>query len=88
MIKLLDSMLLAGRCCNHWLDPDHDDLPMNGWEVAHDAGRWWDVVLRLEAVSDFEIPGHLEEAMLRNIKLMMDNPDGLLINSPAFLFNH
>ena len=77
-------MLLAGQCCLNWLDRDFHFLPTGGWEVAHDVGRWWDAVLRLEASTDFEIPSELEAAMLHNLQRMTDNPDGLLLNSQEF----
>lgn len=81
---LRDSMILGGRCCLAWLNPDRDFLPTDGWDVAHDTGRWWDAILRLEAAIGFVIPAELEAAMLRNLQLLTDNVDGLLMNSPAF----
>ena len=55
-------------------------LPSGGYEVSHDAGRWWDAMLRLQATTGFAIPPHLETAMLDNFRVMTDNPAGLLTN--------
>ena len=44
---------------------------------AHNIGRWWDAVLRLESAIDFTIPAELESAMLENLRTFVDNPDGL-----------
>ncbi len=44
---------------------------------AHNIGRWWDAVLRLEQTTGFEIPSKIEETMLRNLRLFFDNPDQL-----------
>jgi len=79
---LKQSMELAGRCCLSWLDPENDYMPTGGYEVAHDTGRWWDGMLRLEAATGFVIPPKLEAAMLRNLLTLTDNPDGLLMNNP------
>ena len=82
MGTLKASMELAGQCCLAWLDGEKDYMPTGGYEVAHDVGRWWDAMLRLEAATGFVIPGELEGAMLRNLQLLTSNPDGLLMNSP------
>ena len=73
----------AGDCCLAWLDPNHDFSPTGGYEVAHDTGRWWDAMLRLQAATGFNIPPKLEAAMLRNIQRLMGNPDALLMNDPS-----
>ena len=62
------------------LDPDKELMPTNGYEVAHDLGRWWDAVLRLEETIGFVIPAELEAASLRNLQRLTDNPDRLLMN--------
>jgi len=80
---LEQSMRRAGNCCLAWLDPNHDFFPTGGYEVAHDTGRWWDAMLRLEAATGFEIPPKREAAMLRNIQRLMSNPDALLVNDPS-----
>jgi hypothetical protein len=79
---LEQSMNLAGQCCLAWLNPERDFMPTGSYEVAHDTGRWWDAMLRLEDATGFEIPEHLEEAMLHNLETLTRNPDGLLINNP------
>ncbi|MHC4871404.1 MAG: glycoside hydrolase family protein [Planctomycetota bacterium] len=62
------------------LDADKEFMPTNGYEVAHDLGRWWDAALRLEETIGFMIPGELEAASLRNLQRLTDNPDRLLMN--------
>lgn len=74
---------LAGNCLLAWPDPEREHLLFGGYEVAHDTGRWWDAVLRLEEAIGFAIPPFLEGAMLRNLQRLTDNPDGLLMNHPA-----
>jgi len=64
------------------LIPDKELMPVGGYESAHDLGRWWDAILRLEEATGFVIPAELEAASLRNLKLLTDNPDCLLLNSP------
>ena len=83
MRTLKESMTLAGQCHLAWLNPERDFMPTGGYEVAHDTGRWWDAMLRLEAATGFAIPADLEAAMLRNVQTLMSNPDGLLINDPG-----
>ena len=81
---LKQSMELAGQCCLAWLDPEKDFMPTGGYEVAHDTGRWWDAMLRLEEATGIVIPEDMEKVMLRNLKTLTDNADGLLMNNPAF----
>ena len=78
--SLKEVMNRAGECCLAWLDPKHAFFPTGGYEIAHDSGRWWDALLRLEIATGFVIPAKLEAAMLRNIQKLMGNPDGLLMN--------
>ena len=47
----------------------------------HNLGRWWDAMLRLEAATGFEIPAHLEAAMLANLRESFDNPDHLCLSA-------
>ena len=47
----------------------------------HNLGRWWDAMLRLEAATGFEIPAHLEAAMLANLQESFDNPDHLCLSA-------
>lgn len=83
MRSLKESMQLAGKCHIAWLDPDRDWMPTGGYEVAHDTGRWWDAMLRLEDATGFAIPPEVEAAMLRNLQRLTGNPDGLLMNDPS-----
>ena len=55
-------------------------MPTGGYEVAHDLGRWWDAVLRLEEAIGFVIPAEYEAACLGNLQRLTDNPDRLLMN--------
>ena len=71
---------LAGRALLAMLDPAHDLMPTGGYEVAHDLGRWWDAVLRLEAATGFAIPAELEAASLLNLQRLTGAGDGLLMN--------
>jgi hypothetical protein len=71
---------LAGNALLAMLDPEHDHMPTGGYEVAHDLGRWWDAVLRLEEAIGFSIPAELEAASLSNLQRLTDNPDRLLLN--------
>ena len=79
-MNLRERMELAGKCLLAWLDPEKDLLPVGGYEVAHDIGRWWDAMLRLQASTGFVIPPKTEAAMLRNLKRFTANPDGWLMN--------
>ena len=71
---------LAGNALLALLNPDREHMPTDGYEVAHDLGRWWDAALRLEEAADFCIPAELEPASLRNLHALTDNPDRLLMN--------
>lgn len=75
-----DRLELAGSALLALLDPERDFLPLDGYEAAHDLGRWWDAVLRLEETIGFRIPAELEAASLRNLHRLTDNPDRLLMN--------
>ncbi len=76
---LVESLERVGRCCFAWLNAEQEHLPTGGYEIAHDVGRWWDAMLRLEAAIGTPIPA--EAAMLRNLELLTDNPAGLLTNT-------
>jgi len=78
--RLVEPLARGGNCCLAWLNPEHGFIPTGGYEMAHDSGRWWDAMLRLEAATGFSIPEKLERAMLGNLRRMTGNPDGLLIN--------
>ena len=87
MLTLKKSLELAGSNLLHILCPVRDHLPY--WQMqldeakrararftlpAHNVGRWWDAMLRLEACTGFAIPARLEAAMLRNLHRCLDNP--------------
>jgi len=81
-MNLKERMELAGQCLLALPEPKEEYLIVGGHEVAHDTGRWWDAVLRLEEAIGFTIPTELEESMLCNFQWLTDNPDGLLMNRP------
>lgn len=87
--SLLQAMELAGRNLVSSLLPTHGLRPFFIMRIdrslraepgfsrifkAHNIGRWWDALLRLEAATGFRIPGEAEEAMLRHLKACFDNP--------------
>lgn len=76
------ALQLAGECSLAWLDPQHEYFPWGGYEVAHDVGRWWNALPRLEAATGFVIPPPLEAGMLNNFWRLTKNDDGLLLNDP------
>ena len=76
------ALQLAGECSLAWLDPQHEHFPWGGYEVAHDVGRWWNALPRLEAATGFVIPPPLEAAMLHNFWRLTKNEDALLLNDP------
>lgn len=47
---------------------------------AHNIGRWWDTMLKLEDAIGFNIPLEAEGGMLQNLWKYCDNPTGILIN--------
>ena len=94
-MDLTRTMELAGRNLLNCLSPPMNfqpywamrmDVDYRGEMVffgnIHNLGRWWDAMLRLEAATGFEIPAHLEAAMLANLRESFDNPDHLCL--PAF----
>lgn len=62
--------------------PAADFYLHQGYEVAHNAGRWWEAVLCLENSVGMLIPPHVEKGMLLNLRALMSNPYGLLLNDP------
>ena len=70
---------LGGQAMLAWLDPQAGYMPITGYEQAHDVGRWWDAILRLEHATGFSIPTHMEDAMLVNLKRLTENPARLLV---------
>ena len=85
-MTLHEAMQLAGECLLAWCDPQKEYLPLGGWNVAHDTGRWWDAILRLERAIGFVIPAEIEGAMWRNLHRLTENPDGLLAIPPDLGF--
>ncbi|MFV2070138.1 MAG: hypothetical protein ACC645_24490, partial [Pirellulales bacterium] len=88
-------MSLAGNNLIHVLAPQKDYLPYWQMVVddnfrarlqfrqnanAHNIGRWWDAMLRLEDATGFEIAQEVEEGMLRNLWLYTDNPWSILLD--------
>jgi len=89
-MSLKQSMKLAGDNLLHCLCPTRNYLPYWCLEVdqdyrgeflfqwpAHNIGRWWDALLRLENAIEFCIPAHLEGAMLENLYRFFHNSDNL-----------
>jgi len=79
-MDLRPRLALAGTALLALLDPERDLMPAGGYEVAHDLGRWWDAVLRLEETAGLIVPADLEAASLRHLHALTDNPDRLLMN--------
>jgi len=79
-MNLRNRLETAGTGLLSILDSEKELMPSGGYEAAHDLGRWWDAMLRLEETIGFAIPADLEAASLRNLKLLTDNPDRLLMN--------
>ena len=63
---------------NLYVSPDYEAEYRFHWP-AHNIGRWWDAMLRLEDATGFSIPGDLEGAMLANVHRFLDNPDCLCL---------
>jgi len=82
MFTIRQSLQLGRQCLLAWLDSERQWFPTGGYEVAHDTGRWWDAMLRLEAATGDPIPADIEAAMLQNLQALLANPDGLLLNLP------
>jgi len=82
-MQLKQSMQLGGEHLLGWLNPERYYLPTGSWAITHDLARWWDAMLRLEEATGFAIPAHMEQAGLRNLRWLTDNPDGLLWVPPG-----
>ena len=94
-VNLLPAMNLAGDNLMNMLNPDRNYLPYweqivdenygstmgFGWP-AHDLGRWWDAMLRLQAATGYSIPAPIEKAMLDNLKRFFNNSNHIMM-SPA-----
>ena len=79
-MNLHNRLQMAGGALLALLNPEKDWMPTGSYETAHNLGRWWDAVLRLEETVGFAIPGELEAASLGNLQRLTDNPDRLLMN--------
>lgn len=89
-LNLKDSLKIAGQNLLNCLCSTRNYLPywcldvkrnyraefLFGWP-AHNIGRWWDAMLRLENAIGFPIPAYLEASMLKNLYWFFDNTDNL-----------
>lgn len=80
-MKLTEAIRLGAEGLHGILDPEEDFLPVRGYEIAHDLGRWWDAALRVEACLGISIPETLEKKALSHLQTLTDNPDRLLMNN-------
>ena len=93
-MDLKPRMDLGGQNLLHGLSPEDHYLPywymvveedlsaeyrFRPYCTGHNIGRWWNVMLRLEDCTGFEIPGAVEEAMLENSWKFCDNPTGIFL---------
>jgi len=87
------SLRQAGNNLLATLDPEDHNLPywmigcqpdyhaeLQRWWPAHNLGRWWDAMLRLEEAVGFVIPKTIEAAMVENTHRFFDNPDHICLN--------
>ena len=81
-MNLTRRLEMAGAGLLAMPEPENEGFITGGWEAAHDMGRWWDAVLRLEATIGFAIPRETEITARRNLARLTDNPDRLLCNRP------
>ena len=94
-MDLMAPMRLAGRNLLSSLCPTQNYLPYWQMELsneyrgafrfregcnAHNIGRWWDAMLRLDDAVGFPIPPEVEAAMMRNLRRYCDNPWGILLD--------
>jgi hypothetical protein len=92
-LTLEQSLRLAGQNLLGILNPEDNYLPywnlavtpdckasLARWWPAHNIGRWWDAMLRLEEAIGFEIPKAIETAMVKNTHRFFDNPDHISLN--------
>ncbi len=98
---LKESLHHAGNNLVAMLNPEDRQLPywmmscgtdyraeLARWWPAHNLGRWWDAMFRLEAAIGYEIPHKAEVAMKENTRRFFDNPDCISLNpepAPAWL---
>lgn len=74
-LHLVAGALLAG------LPPEAGYVP-GGYEAAHNIGRWWEAALLMEDTAGLVIPPAMERAAAINLRALMGNPYGLLLNDP------
>ncbi len=92
-LTLEQSLRLAGQNLLGILNPEDNYLPywqlavgpdykasLNRWWPAHNIGRWWDAMLRLEEAIGFKIPKAIETAMVKNVRRFFDNPDHISLD--------
>ncbi|MFZ1934386.1 MAG: hypothetical protein WBL72_22155 [Thermoguttaceae bacterium] len=92
-LSLEQSLRLAGQNLLAILDPEDNYLPywelsvgpdyrasLQKWWPAHNIGRWWDAMMRLEEAIGFEIPKAIETAMRKKVRRFFDNPDHICLN--------
>jgi hypothetical protein len=96
-INVADSLRLAGNHLLAILNPEENYLPyweltvepdytaaLKRWWPAHNLGRWWDAMTRLEAATGFQIPPEIDAAMQENVRRFFDNPDQISLNPEPF----
>lgn len=96
-MNLIEPIQLAGRNLLGCLCPERGFLPYWQITVdarrraayqfrphcnAHNVGRWWNAVLRMEESAGFEIPREMEAGVLAHTVRMCDNPTGTLLDDP------
>jgi hypothetical protein len=92
-LTIEQSLHLAGRHLLGILNPEDDYLPywkltvgpdyraqLDRWWPAHNIGRWFDAMLRIEEAIGFEIPRAIETAMVKNVHRFFANPDHICLN--------
>ncbi|HEX2973553.1 MAG TPA: hypothetical protein VHP11_14555, partial [Tepidisphaeraceae bacterium] len=92
-LTLEQSLRLAGQNLLSILNPEANYLPywmltvepdyraeLGIWWPAHNIGRWWDAMMRIEEAIGFEIPKPIEAAMVENVHRFFDNPDHISLS--------
>lgn len=76
-LKLVENKMLACVSSKTLYQPE-------GWEVAHNVGRWWEAALHLEEAVGWKIPQETQKMLHREIRWLMGNEWGLLLNDPEY----
>lgn len=87
--NLLNSLNKDCRMLPYWklyVNPDYTAFGEFRW-VAHNLGRWWDAMLRLEEATGYEIPIDAETAMLQNLELFLNNEDHICVEPDDLQFD-